>query len=64
MAHSVSLFFLSVPLYDELVGDNEVFKPHVEFFDTIVGFALLRKILHVLVGVYVGTLDGTHNSKD
>ncbi len=64
MAHSVSLFFLSVPLFDELVGVNEVFKPHVEFFDAIVGFALLRKILHVLMGVYVGTLDGTRNSKD
>ncbi len=63
MADSVSLIFQGIPLLDELIDFDKVCKPDVEFIDTVVGLALLRKVVHVLFSVGVSCYDGTQNEK-
>ena len=60
MTDSVSVVLLSVPLFNKLIDGDEVLKPHVELFDTVVRFALLRQVLHKLLSGIFTCLSGGH----
>lgn len=53
MANSRRLVFLGVPLFNELVDSDKVGQSKVELLNAVVGLAMLRKILHVLLCVCV-----------
>jgi hypothetical protein len=40
VAYSVSLFSVRIPLFDELIGGDEVLEPLFELFDILVVFVL------------------------
>ena len=53
MAYSVSFVFLGIPIFDKFIDSDEVSQASVEFFYTVVGFAMACEVLHVLLSIGV-----------
>lgn len=63
VADSRRLVFLGVPLFNKLVDSDKVGQSKVELLNAVVGLAMLRKILHVLLCVYVTSECGSESGK-